>query len=526
MTRPHYLTTSRGQVRVFVGGAGPTLVVLAGLTRAASAVAADLVELFPERRVLVVEPPGVGGSARVESGSVEESAATIVEALDFLADQTVDLVALELAAGLVPGVADALRPRATVLVDVDSAIGWTQHGTVPPSPVPAVDGTHLSAFWAFLRDRRLVRPDVPKLPRTSGAPLPDVADLSATFVAAITRPEAFVRAWLALSAALPESLASRLDDIRTATLAGLTDALPAPSATDIEQVEVPATRAEPGTELWHEYIDTAIGRAHLRRAGTSGRPVLVLPTGGGSSAQFEPVVRGLAETRTVVAVDYFGNGLSDALDRTPAVADLAREAFAVADALGWDTFDVWGSHTGACTALEMTVTAPERIGRGVYEAPVVISPDFRDDLQAHYFPDMSPDAFGTHVQRAWHWRRDVFLYWPWYRVDHAAARAIGLPRAEDLQLYAVGILESGATYDGAYRAAFAYDTRARLPHLRRPAILTAGPHDMLANALDDAADLVPDGLLEIVPTPETVWWPDPDPKAAAETMRIYRDFLG
>jgi hypothetical protein len=524
MIRPHYLTTSRGQVRIFVGGDGPTVVVLAGLTRAASAVAVDLVDLLPQRRVIVVEPPGVGGSARAETRSVEDSAETITEALSFLADEAIDLVALELAAGLVPDVADALRPRSTVLVDVDSAIGWSQHGIVPPSPVPAEDGTHLSAFWAFLRDRRLIRPDAPTLPRTSGAPLPDVADLSASFVAAITRPEVFLHVWHALSKALPDALASRSDVRRVAVLAGLAEAIPPPSAT-VEHSEVPATHAA-GNELWHEYIETAFGRAHLRRAGTSGRPVLVLPTGGGSSAQFEPVVRGLAETRTVVALDYFGNGLSDALDRAPTVAHLAREAFAVADALGWDTFDVWGSHTGACTALEMTVSAPERIGRGVYEAPVVISPEFRDDLQANYFPNMSPDAFGTHVQRAWHWRRDVFLYWPWYRVDHAAARAIGLPSAEDLQLYAVGILESGATYDGAYRAAFDYDTRARLPHLTRPAILTAGPHDMLANALDHAADLVPDGLLEVVPTPETVWWPDPEPQAAAETMQIYREFLG
>jgi len=120
----------------------------------------------------------------------------------------------------------------------------------------------------------------------------------------------------------------------------------------------------------------------------------------------------------------------------------------------------------------------------------------------------------------------MFFYWPWYRVEQASARAIGIPTAEDLHLYCVGILESGTTYDRAYRAGFSYDTWSRLPELRRPAILTAGPHDMLANALEDAAALVPDKLLQIVPTPTTVWWPDPEPAAAEQTLQIYRDFLG
>lgn len=539
MSRPHYVTTSRGQVRVFVEGTGRPLVVLAGLTRAASCVADDLVALCPGRRVVVVEAPGVGGSARTVVDGLGDRADTMVEALGLLAGglggTQVDLVALEHSAALLPAVVPGLVAAgiscgATVAVDEAAPSAWAAHGTTPPSPVAQADGTHLSALWAFLRDRRLVRPDAPTQPRTQGAPLPDLADLSASFVAAATRPEAFARAWEELASAWTDASPGTADPARVDTLAELAAILPASGPrgdgeTWHQHVSLPDTVPAPGTELWHHYVETALGTAHLRRAGSTGRPLLVLSTGGGSSAQFEPVVRGLAETRTVAALDYFGNGLSEPLDRTPAVADLAREALAVADALGWETFDVWGSHTGACTALEMTVTHPERIGRAVLEAPVVISEEFRADLQAHYFPDLAADPFGTHVQRAWHWRREVFLYWPWYRVDHEAARAIGLPGAEDLQLYAVGILESGSTYDGAYRAAFDYDTRARLPMLTRPAILVAGPHDMLANALDDAADLVPGGLLRTVSTPATVWWPDPEPQAAVDTMAIYREFL-
>lgn len=150
---------------------------------------------------------------------------------------------------------------------------------------------------------------------------------------------------------------------------------------------------------------------------------------------------------------------------------------------------------------------------------------FRDEILANYFPDFTPDRFGLHLQHVWNWRRDMFLYWPWYRVAHSAARSIGIPSAADLHPYCIGILESGTTYDRAYRAGFGYDTRSRLPGLRRPAMLTAGPNDMLANALADSAALAPAGMLQVAPTPATVWWPGPEPIAAERTLQIYREFL-
>ncbi|WP_406071082.1 alpha/beta hydrolase [Micromonospora sp. NBC_01638] len=523
MPSPHYVTTSGGQLRIWIDGEGPTLVAVAGLTRAASFQASELRRALPSWRVIVVEPPGVGGSARVAPASVELSANLIAESLAFL-DNQFALLSFELSCALVPSLLERLAPASTVLVNADAARGWVQTRTAPPGLSPRADGAHLNALWSFLRDRRLLRPDEPTLPVTAGDPLPSVADLSVSFIDAVTAPETWAACWRMCSEKLVPALDAMAALPRANALSEIPDLLaaaPQPSA-----AAPPPTAPLPGTKVWHEYRDTTVGRVHLRRAGSSGPPVLVLPTGGGSSAQFAPVISGLAEGRTVVGVDYFGNGLSDALDRTPTVATLADDAFAVADALGWDTFDVWGSHTGACAALEMAISRPERIRKAVLEAPVMVTPDFRDDLLTNYFPGFSPDKFGLHLQHIWHWRRDMFMFWPWYRVDYSATRAIGVPSADELHLYAVGILESGITYGGAYRAAFAYNTQDRLPQLRVPAILTAGPNDMLANALEDAAALVPDGLLRTVPTPTTIWWPDPNPGAAAVTLKVYQDFLG
>ena len=81
-----------------------------------------------------------------------------------------------------------------------------------------------------------------------------------------------------------------------------------------------------------------------------------------------------------------------------------------------------------------------------------------------------------------------------------------MPRAEELHLYAVGILESGSTYDKAYRSAFTYDTASRLPHLRCPALICAGPNDMLVNGVEESRRFnLPN--VETILTPTTVWWP-------------------
>lgn len=536
--RPHYATTTHGQLRLQLAGGGASrggaVVVLVGPTRSAAWVAGHLAARVGGRLVVAVEMPGCGGSSRLRAATTIEAAGAAVEALDWArtGTGTCDLVVLDLAVAYAAGVADGLEPATTLVADLDSARGWHAGRRTPPPGEPATDGGHLAALWTFLRDRRLVRADDPRRARTVGPPPPDVPELSDGFVAAATDPAAFATWWRRAADGLEAGAAALAE--RGATEVDAPDVADAVEAlTSSAAAEAPAPTGPPPTApdvdgaLWHAYVATDRGRAHVRRAGSGrGRPVLVLSTGGGSSEQFAPVVHGLAaDDRPVAALDYPGNGLSEPGPEHPTIAGLAQDALAVAGALGWDDLDVWGSHTGACVALEMAIAEPGRVGRVVMEAPPMVSDEFRDDLLARYFPDLTPDRFGSHLPRAWAWRRDAFLFWPWYAVDHASARAIGLPCAEDLQRYAVGILESGETYDRAYRAAFDYDTRGRLPLLTRPAIITAGPHDMLANTLQDAADLVPGDLLTLVATPETVWWPDPDADAARATMDLYREFL-
>lgn len=521
---PGYVDTGFGEFHFRTIGQGAPLVAVTGLATDATVLACELAERFPHRRVVVIDPPGIGGSADVVFATLKDAQDALRAALVELDLLDSPIMVADLCAALLDPTTPGTWPT-PIAVGYQDALGWARADIRPPDLTPREDGSHLNALWVFLRDRGILIPHDPSLPRRELPEYPSTSDLSGAFIAALTNAPAFERIWnMCLDAFRAPSAA--LEEILNRSDSGNTEGYLSPTSGSAERTDGRRQISAPSHDvLWHDYVRTANGRVHLRRAGREGDPIMVLPTGGGSSAQFAPVITGLAHNRTVIGIDYLGNGLSDKTTGTGSINDLAHEVIATMDALEIPQADIWGSHTGACIGLEISIIAPERVRRLVMEGPVVVSEEFQADLLANYFPDFTPNTLGLHLQHIWHWRRDMFMFWPWYRNRVAAARQLGIPSAADIHLYAVGILESGSTYSRAYRAAFAYPTLERLPLLTVPSIITAGPNDMLANALDDALQAIPADILSVIPTPTTVWWPAPDPDHAEQTMEIYRDFL-
>lgn len=517
---PHYLTLDDGQIRLWRRGSGPDLVVIGGLTLAAEALANRLAKMNPGWRVTSIELPGIGGSTGLAEAGIEPVAHRLEKAIRLAGFGDFVLVAHQLAAALVPHFSSSLKAH-TIAVGSEEARLWQETFAGEIDISPRQDGAHLNMLWHHLRDLQLLQPDNAHMPAKHGDAISGADELSQTFVAAATKPQDWAALWRTCLEAMPATMPEgsicldRLDNV-AAVLEKIT--LPATNNA------LPKTAALPGNAIWHEAVQTKRGLVHLRRSGGEGFPLLVIPTGGGSSAQFEPVVRGLAEGRQVFSVDYFGNGLSEKLDRDVTIQMLADDMAALIEALGFDCVDVWGSHTGSLVGLELAVSHPHLVRKAVLEGPVFIDPDFQSDLLDNYFPAIIADKWGLHLQLVWHWRRDMFMYWPWYRVDRTVARDLGVPSAEDLHLYAVGILESGPTYDQAYRSAFKYDTASRLPLLKRPALICAGPNDMLVNGVEESEKLKVPGVRTTL-TPTTVWWPAPDQEDAAATLRLYDEYF-
>lgn len=61
--------------------------------------------------------------------------------------------------------------------------------------------------------------------------------------------------------------------------------------------------------------------------------------------------------------------------------------------------------------------------------------------------------------------------------------------------------------------------------MTRPALICAGPNDQLKNAIEEAPHFASPDLVSTLETPTTVWWPDPKPEDAEQTLAIYDRFL-
>jgi pimeloyl-ACP methyl ester carboxylesterase len=520
---PHYVTIDGCQLRIWRAGAGPGLAVLPGLAVGAAVTASRLAALCQGWSVTAIELPG---PALKDAPSLETTGRRIAAALEALGLERSVLVAMDLATSLAAFTARHIAPVSTIFVAEDRARDWAPRPLSPASFAACSDGTHLTRLFAHLRDLEILKPADRTRPARGGEAYLDPADRHETFVAWAADPLAYARMWQ-LCAAEIGRVRDPASGLPTALRCATEHALPALLATvDRVPPAPPVPAARPAAGIWCDYADIADGRVHLRRAGKQGEklPLLVFQSAPGSAAPLSGLIEGLAAEREVIAPDYLGNGDSAKPLRKVDIALLARDARQLADQLHLERFDVWGTHTGALVALELALSAPDRVGRAVLEAPPLLPAEFSQDILANYLPPLVPDKWGLHVQQAWNMRRDMFLFWPWYRQQRDAVRPLGLPDDAKLHDWTIGLLKSGRTYDLSYRAAFEYDTARRLPRLTRPALICAGPADMLADGLERARGIAP-GQVSVASTPATVWYPNQAPGSIAATLAIYQAFL-
>ncbi len=120
------------------------------------------------------------------------------------------------------------------------------------------------------------------------------------------------------------------------------------------------------------FVETRSGRVHVLDVGAGegeGDGVVLLLHGTGRSvADWQEGVAGLLAARNrVVAIDYYGHGLSDrAHGWRYGIALWARQAIDVLDALGIERVTVVGHSAGGCVAAILTADHPERVDRAVF----------------------------------------------------------------------------------------------------------------------------------------------------------------
>jgi 3-oxoadipate enol-lactonase len=95
----------------------------------------------------------------------------------------------------------------------------------------------------------------------------------------------------------------------------------------------------------------------------SGLRLMFLNGTGAALTQTSPLVSTFAETFETLAFDPRGIGQTSCPSDSYAMADLAADALALADHLGWDDFRLVGISFGGMVAQELAVTVPERVVR-------------------------------------------------------------------------------------------------------------------------------------------------------------------
>jgi pimeloyl-ACP methyl ester carboxylesterase len=248
------------------------------------------------------------------------------------------------------------------------------------------------------------------------------------------------------------------------------------------------------------FANLAGRQVHFRHGGAAGGvPLLMLHASPGASKQIEGLGDALASARHVLATDRPGNGDTPALPiAQPEIADYAHAEFAFLDELGLGTVDLYGSHTGACVAVEMAIQAPDRVRRVVLDGIALFSDETAAAYLAQYAPEMHPDLAGTHLPWAFQFCRDQVLFFPWFdpRTEHA--RNLGLPSAPALHSVVLEVLKALETYHLGYRASFRYPARSRLPLLQQPVLALAAADDPLQRYLKEALHLIPHAVTQPV----------------------------
>ena len=251
-----------------------------------------------------------------------------------------------------------------------------------------------------------------------------------------------------------------------------------------------------------DYIDTADGQVLVRSLGDvrTRPPVVIVHQAPGASALHDALVCALGPRHPVLALDLPGHGESDA---TPVTAQTV-EAWAVAvqrvlDVLGIGRVWLYGHNGGAAAAVEMALRTPDRVRGLILDAPICLTETEQVTIAPRWLDGVDPVEptwNGEHLLRAWHMRRDMALWWPWYErgVEHIRRVESELDPAM-LTLELRETMKQPSSFAAAWRVAMSYPMSRRLALTTAPCLLMSAAGDPFSHCLTEARRARPDATV-------------------------------
>lgn len=236
-------------------------------------------------------------------------------------------------------------------------------------------------------------------------------------------------------------------------------------------------------------VRTGTGYIHYRAAGR-GNAVVLLHINQQSSALYLELMAVLGQGARPIAIDYPSHGASDHISFQPKIADYARCAVEVIDALGAARVSVLGEAVGAAVAIELAGAYPERVEKVIlvncpYYTDRAAPQRSRSELQGG---GLRPgDASGFPMTRTLEFmlERDP---------GHAPMR----PTQSWMDRINVAQIEVGRDRWQALGALHAYDLNAGLARVDKPLLLLMGEHFQYTKFRTELAALLKNGQSEIL----------------------------
>jgi pimeloyl-ACP methyl ester carboxylesterase len=215
-----------------------------------------------------------------------------------------------------------------------------------------------------------------------------------------------------------------------------------------------------------KFIVTAGINIHYRQAGT-GPLLFILHPSPRSSKMMEPLLQLLATQFTVVAPDMPGYGYSNPLPKTAtSIYDYVEYLHAFINTHTTTPVTIYGTATGAQLAIAYGLKHSANVKYLYLDNAAHFSDAACDVLLENYFPDFTPQADGSHLQKIWAHVCDSFLYFPWYEKNNLHQFNTTLPPPAVIQAVVDDYVLAGQHYADAYKAAFKHERVAHVQQLK------------------------------------------------------------
>jgi 3-oxoadipate enol-lactonase len=245
---------------------------------------------------------------------------------------------------------------------------------------------------------------------------------------------------------------------------------------------------------------------HLRRG--SGEPLLLIQGMSGTHLSWgEPFLGELEPGFDVVYYDHRGIGSSPALDGPFTIADLADDAAALLDRVGWDDAHVLGISMGGMVAQELALRHAGRVRTLALGCTYCGGPQGRltDQQTAMVLGEAMMSGDRERAIRAG------------YGINVSAAYAAAEGNYAAFREMALAVPAALPTILAQMQAIQGHDTSARLPSLDVPTLVVHGDEDRMLHVDNGRliASLVPGARLEVLEgVGHMFWWEQPQRSAA------------